>query len=250
MKFKFVKKGTDLSSEQVSQLMNFEQMAGKAAGLGSAPLAKGALASKSAVVTKAMLVAAVPFSAAVYVGVTEFVISPEVSPDEEVTEIVMEEEETPLAEDTVAIANIGGQLQVKNTPTQAASAAKDDTKDEEETEEAEEVDDEILVKEDIMIKAEPVNGFPAFYETIDRELTYPEDARISGTEGFVRIYFVVDKDGNAGKFRVVQSLGNHFDDEALRVMKKLTEWKPAMHNGQAVSSHLSIKLRFELTDEN
>jgi len=254
MKFKFVKKGKDISSEQVSQLMNFEQVVDKAAGLGSAPLAKGALASKSALVSKALWIAAIPFTAAVYLGVDALMEeTPELQPDEQVNEITITEDTEPLvAADSVfteADEQVSNQPVAVNTP---ANQPDEEEKEEQKagTDQAAEDDpDNILIKEDIMIKAEPVNGFPAFYDTIDRELTYPEDARISGIEGFVRVYFVVDKDGVAGNFRVVRSLGDHFDEEALRVMRKLTEWEPAMHNGQSVSSHLSIKLRFELEKE-
>lgn len=255
MKFKFVKKGTEISSEQVGKLMNFEQVVDKAAGLGSAPLAKGGLATKSAFVSKALWLAAVPFTAAVYIGVVE--LSQEAEPpvpDEVVNEIIAapEPEMISTADSLAAVDEIKDE-EPKASPAQATAAAKPADQQEEEADKEEEAEeetaDDILIKEDIMIKAEPVGGFPAFYETIDSELTYPEKSRISGLEGFVRVYFIVDKEGKAGNFRVVQSLGSEFDAEALRVMSQLTEWTPAQHNGQPVSSHLSIKLRFELEKE-
>ena len=254
MKFKFVKKGTEISSEQVSQLMNFEQVADKAAGMGSAPLAKGALASKSALMGKVMWVVALPFTAAVYLGISSLTGDPvEMIPDEGVTV-----QNIPASDEITAVDSVSLEETTQTTQNAALSQpqtdeAREDTEEEKDPANASPVaneePDNILIKEDIMIRAEPINGFPAFYDTIDRELAYPEEARISGVEGFVRVYFVVDKDGTAGNFRVVRSLGDDFDEEALRVMKKLTEWKPAMHNGQAVSSHLSIKLRFELEKE-
>ena len=253
MKFKFVKKGTEISSEQVSQLMNFEQLADKAAGMGSAPLAKGALASKSALVGKVMWVAVLPFTAAVYLGISTLTDDPAAAiPDEGVTELNLPASDPILSIDSASLGETTQTAQnaVMNQPQN--NEAQEDTEEEKDPANASSAADEpedILIKEDIMIRAEPINGFPAFYDTIDRELAYPEEARISGVEGFVRVYFVVDKEGTAGNFRVVRSLGDDFDEEALRVMKKLTEWKPAMHNGQAVSSHLSIKLRFELEKE-
>lgn len=249
MKFKFVKKGKEISSEEVSRLMNFEQLADKAAGMGSAPLAKGGIASKSAFMGKALWLAAMPFVAAVYLTVVE--LSYETPPDlPEVTTppVLITEEEPVMVDSTDMEQEASPVATTQPTSKKEASAARTEEKEEKPTK-AEETSEEILIKEDIVIKAEPINGFPAFYETIDRELTYPESARISGLEGIVRIYFVVDEQGMAGRFQVVQSLGEHFDEEALRVMKKLTEWKPAMHNGQPVSSHLSIKLRFQLEKE-
>lgn len=252
MKYKFVKKGTEISSENIGNLMDFGQVMDKAAGMGmgAAPLAKGALGAKTASLTKILWVLAVPFTVSVYFAVTELTAEPPVKAEEVPvetqsaqspvqisaadslqTEVLTADQETTSEEDTPppAAASVA-----------AVTPAVDEPKDEKEEPE------EILIKEDIMIKAEPVGGFPAFYELIDKELTYPETARISHIEGFVRVYFVVDKEGKAGKFRVVRSLGDEFDKEALRVMRKITDWVPATHNGQPVSSHMSIKLRFQL----
>lgn len=255
MKYKFVKKGTEISSENIGNLMDFGQVMDKAAGMGmgAAPLAKGALGAKTASLTKILWVLAVPFTVSVYFAVTELTAEPPVKAEEVPvetqsaqgpvqisaadslqTEVLTADQETTSEEDTPppAAASVA-----------AVTPAVDEPKGEKEEPE------EILIKEDIMIKAEPVGGFPAFYELIDKELTYPETARISHIEGFVRVYFVVDKEGKAGKFRVVRSLGDEFDKEALRVMRKITDWVPATHNGQPVSSHMSIKLRFQLEKE-
>lgn len=252
MKFKFVKKGKEISSGEINDLMNFEQLVDKAAGIGSAPLAKGALASKSALLSKSMWLLTVPFTAVVYLAVEEFVLEKPMDIPEVPVEKVLTVDAEPAVIDSVAEQaepeiEKAAAVPVKPKPVEKKKEAElvSETPATEEESDAE----SILIKEDIMIKAEPIDGFPAFYETIDKELTYPESARISNVEGFVQVYFVVDKDGKAGNFRVVRSLGDHFDEEALRVMRKLTEWKPATHNGQPVSQHLSIKLRFELEKE-
>lgn len=247
MKYKFVKKGTEIGSENINGLMDFGQVMDKAAGMGmgAAPLAKGALGAKAVSVSKILWVLAVPFTVSVYFAVAELTADPvEV---EAKTPIEMETIQSPIQ--VVVPDSTKTMLVAEEQETAREDTAPAESKKEEaapvpvpEPEESE----EILIKEDIMIKAEPEVGFPAFYELIDKELTYPEAARISNIEGFVRVYFIVDKDGKAGKFRVVRSLGNEFDKEALRVMSKILDWVPATHNGQPVSSHLSIKLRFEL----
>lgn len=257
MKYKFVKKGTEISSENINGLMDFGQVVDKAAGMGmgSAPLAKGALGAKTASLTKVLWVLSVPFTVSVYFAVTELISEPEVVETE--TPVELETTQSPVqvvVPDTVqvkipdaeqvAIEDKQEELSDAVSKNKAVPATPPVTQPKEEVPETE----DILI-EDIMIKAEPLGGFPAFYELIDKELTYPETARISNIEGFVRIYFVVDKEGKAGNFRIVRSLGDVFDKEALRVMKKIPDWKPATHNGQPVSSHMSIKLRFELEDD-
>lgn len=256
MKYKFVKKGTEISSEHISGLMDFGQVVDKAAGMGmaSAPLAKGALGAKTASLTKVLWVLAVPFTVSVYFAVTELISEPEVAETEAPVELETQIPVQVVVPDSTQLetANVFQEPAEEEkeeaskavNKKQAQPAAPPVTKPTEEVPETE----DILI-EDIMIKAEPIGGFPAFYELIDKELTYPETSRISNIEGFVRIYFVVDKEGKAGNFRIVRSLGDEFDKEALRVMKKIPDWKPATHNGQPVSSHMSIKLRFELEDD-
>ncbi|MCE7991970.1 MAG: TonB family protein [Roseivirga sp.] len=258
MKYKFVKKGTEISSENIGNLMDFGQVMDKAAGMGmgAAPLAKGALGAKTASLTKILWVLSVPFTVSVYFAVTELTSQPtEIETDAPVQTEAIQSPVQVVASDSAKLETMANDQnpagEEETTPPAASDVAPatppvDEPKEEEKEEEEPE---EILVKEDIMIKAEPVGGFPAFYKLIDKELTYPETARISHIEGFVRVYFVVDKEGKAGNFRVVRSLGDEFDKEALRVMKKITDWVPATHNGQPVSSHMSIKLRFELEKE-
>lgn len=250
MKYKFVKKGTEISPENVKGLMDFGQVMDKAAGMGmgAAPLAKGALGVKAVSLTKIIAVLAIPFSVVVYFAIDELFTDTPQEPIEQLVEIeqsvpveiiVSDSLETEQAVKEQEITQKATDVKPQKAIVQQVPMKQADEKEEDRTY-------NILSKEDIMIKAEPIGGFLAFYDLIDRELTYPENARISNTEGFVRVYFVVDKEGKAGKFRVVRSLGNTFDEEALRVMSKIPDWTPATHNGQLVSSHMSIKLIFKL----
>lgn len=249
MKYKFVKKGTEISSENINGLMDFGQVVDKAAGMGmgSAPLAKGALGAKTASLTKILWVLAVPFTVSVYFAVTELTSEP--AEIETEAPVELETTQSPvqiIVPDSAEVQRISEEQEAAAKDIPPTKANDDKSAGPAAAKPAAEEEPEEILVEDIMIKAEPIGGFPAFYELIDKELTYPETARISNIEGFVRVYFVVDKEGKAGKFRVVRSMGEEFDQEALRVMKKIPNWSPATHNGQPVSSHLSIKLRFEL----
>lgn len=249
MKYKFVKKGTEISSDKVSDLMDFGQVVDKAAGfgMGAAPLAKGALGAKTVALSKVLWVLAVPFGVSVYFAITELASEQTtVAPVEEPAEIMMDKPNVATLPDSVQLEELAEDEPEEKEVAVVQPAPKKAVNDVTAFEEALQEPEDMLIKEDIMIKAEPVGGFPAFYELIDRELTYPEAARTISLEGYVQVYFVVDINGKAGKFRVVRSLGDHFDKEALRVMKMVSDWTPATHNGQPVSSHMSIKLRFQL----
>ncbi len=77
---------------------------------------------------------------------------------------------------------------------------------------------------------------------------YPTDARYGGSEGWVNLRFMVDKDGLPYEMFVKQSNGNKdFDKAALRSVRRWT-FEPASLNGQPVDSVIEIKIIFRLTD--
>ena len=47
--------------------------------------------------------------------------------------------------------------------------------------------------------------------------------------------FQVSVDGLLPDFEIMQSAGKAFDNEVIRVLKKMPKWKPAIQNGQAVA---------------
>lgn len=265
MKYNFVKKGSEISSQEIQSLMDFEQLLDKAAGAsaaagagagastGTSSVSGSALATKGAFLTKAAWFLTLPATLAVYVVYDAVTHKEQEMEPVENTEIVEQEASPQTTITVIDSANlVPVQQPIQPTQTQASAVVPVQEEEEETPKVADDEPkepEERLIKEDIVIKAEPIGGFDAFYETIDSELTYPENARMSGIEGYVQVYFIVDKEGKAGKFRVVRSLGKNFDTEALRVMRKLTEWSPAQHNGQTVSSHMSIRLRFELENQ-
>lgn len=72
--------------------------------------------------------------------------------------------------------------------------------------------------------AEALKGFLA------RHLSSPDELG-AGEKKLVKIRFKVDKDGSVNSFEIVTSGGNQFDNEVLRVCKKMPRWMPAIQNG-------------------
>ncbi len=99
--------------------------------------------------------------------------------------------------------------------------------------------------EDVLVRAYPLPDLNSFLDAIDEELVYPEEARKDSVEGFVRVYFKVNKEGYPEDFKVNKSLGELFDNEAIRVLKQHKDWEPASFNGQAVDSYFTLKVSFE-----
>ncbi|WP_047451250.1 energy transducer TonB [Alistipes sp. ZOR0009] len=72
-------------------------------------------------------------------------------------------------------------------------------------------------------------------------LTLPNDDDCVGTV-YVRV--VVEKDGSLSLFKVERSLDKAFDQEALRVIKAMPKWKPALRRGEVVRSYMIIPVKF------
>lgn len=81
-------------------------------------------------------------------------------------------------------------------------------------------------------------SYPGGVEGLSRflanNLTAPEDME-PGQKVVVQVRFVVDVDGSISKLEVVQSGGNAYDREVIRVFKKMPKWKPGSQNGHPVT---------------
>jgi len=76
-------------------------------------------------------------------------------------------------------------------------------------------------------------GAAAWASFLNRNLQSP-DALEAGEKKTVLVKFLVSSDGTVMGFDVVQSGGEAFDKEVMRVLKKMPKWKPALRYGQPV----------------
>ncbi|MCL9771004.1 energy transducer TonB [Flavobacterium sp. HXWNR69] len=94
----------------------------------------------------------------------------------------------------------------------------------------------------VEVQAEPPGGMEAFYKRFAKSFTTPEvDGGITQIR-FV-VGFVVEKDGSFTDIRVLRDGGYpEAGKEAIRVLKKMPNWKPAIHNGNAVRSQFALPI--------
>lgn len=99
----------------------------------------------------------------------------------------------------------------------------------------------------IQVKAEPAYDLSAYW---NNNLHYPKAAQQAEIQGRVVIEFIVEKDGSISGVRAVRGkeLGNGLPEEAIRVVKNMPPWKPAMQNGQLVRSYRTLPIDFKLDD--
>jgi len=81
---------------------------------------------------------------------------------------------------------------------------------------------------------------------IYKNITYPELARETGTQGTLVVRFVVDKTGKVIKPKIVRSLGQGCDVEVLRIIETMPDWDPGIHQGKPVSVYFNLPVKFKL----
>ena len=64
----------------------------------------------------------------------------------------------------------------------------------------------------------------------------------------VHVKFVVGYDEKLQKFTVVKDGGNIFNNEVIRVLKKMPEWIPGKSKGQNVAVYFTIPIKFVPAD--
>jgi len=89
-------------------------------------------------------------------------------------------------------------------------------------------------------------GMEAFYKFISKKVKYPAQARRMGIEGRVYLQFVVEKDGSIGDLFVAKGVGAGLDEESLRVMKLVPNFKPGKQRGRPVRVQMTIPINFRL----
>jgi protein TonB len=114
-----------------------------------------------------------------------------------------------------------------------------------------EIPDEPRFKEDsIYIFAERLPEFPGGYAALLKYLgstiKYPSIALSTGIQGTVYIEFVVEADGSTSNYKILRSVGGGCTEEALRAVKNMPEWEPAMQNMRNVRYKFVLPVKFTL----
>lgn len=91
-------------------------------------------------------------------------------------------------------------------------------------------------------------GIEALYGFLGHNIRYPERARVKHTQGRVILSFIVEKDGSLTDIKVVQSVGDGVDEEAVRVLKLSPRWTPGTQGGNPVRVKYSMPVGFSLAD--
>ena len=89
-------------------------------------------------------------------------------------------------------------------------------------------------------------GLEALYKYLAENIKYPDQAKADKVEGRVFIRFVIETDGSVSGAEVLRGIGGGCDEEALRVVQGMPNWKPGMVAGEPVRVQYNIPITFKL----
>ena len=87
-------------------------------------------------------------------------------------------------------------------------------------------------------------GDYACFEWLSGHLRYPTKAQENNEQGRVIVEYVVERDGSILLARVIKSPSDALSEEALRLVKSMPKWKPAMKDGQPVRTRFILPIMF------
>jgi periplasmic protein TonB len=91
-------------------------------------------------------------------------------------------------------------------------------------------------------------GDDAWMKYLQRMLRVPDDME-EGERKTVKVKFVVNADGDVTDAVIIQTAGNTFDREVLRVINRMPKWKPGKQRGRPVAVYFTQPVTFTAQSE-
>ena len=114
--------------------------------------------------------------------------------------------------------------------------------------------EEKIANDEPLMQVENMPEFPggsmAMMQYLSGNIKYPEEARDNNIQGRVIIQFIVEKDGSISNAKVVKSVHELLDSEALRCVSAMPAWTPGSHQGKPVRVRYTIPVNFTLNDSD
>ena len=87
---------------------------------------------------------------------------------------------------------------------------------------------------------------PSFNGGDAKELTYPKECKKDSIQGRVTLSFIVSPDGKVCDVKVLRSVHELLDAEAVNAIKKSPDWTPGMQDGKAVPVSYTFPVIFQM----
>ncbi len=108
-----------------------------------------------------------------------------------------------------------------------------------------------ISKDDVFFIVEEMPEFPGgeleLRKFLAENVRYPEEAKVKKQQGKAYVQFVIDTNGDVKDVEIARSTGcESLDNEAMRVVKTLPQWKPGKQRGQNVNVSFTVPINFQL----
>lgn len=111
-------------------------------------------------------------------------------------------------------------------------------------------DEKPIAEETPFIVVEKMPEFPGgmngLQEFLAKHTEYPEEAKETGIQGTVYLYFVVEKDGSISNIKTLRGIGGGCNEAAERVLNLMPKWKPGNQFGKPVRVSFNVPVIFKL----
>lgn len=94
------------------------------------------------------------------------------------------------------------------------------------------------------------NGWEDIRKYILDNIEYPQTAIDDSIEGRVIIQFVINEDGSVSKAKAIRGLRYDLDEECIRVIENMPDWKPGKQRGKLVKVNYAIPFIFRLNSDS
>ena len=89
-------------------------------------------------------------------------------------------------------------------------------------------------------------GMVYLMKWLTKNLKYPARAQQQKIQGRVIVSFIVNKDGIIADAKVIKSVDDDLDREAMRVIRMMPKWKPGIQNDKPCRTMVAIPIVFKL----
>ncbi|NNF01364.1 MAG: energy transducer TonB [Bacteroidia bacterium] len=111
-------------------------------------------------------------------------------------------------------------------------------------------EEEAIEEPEIFMIVEQMPTFPggeaALHGYLQKNIKYPPVARENGISGTVYVNFVVTETGSITDIKILRGIGGGCDEEAVRVIRSMPNWKPGKQRGKAVKVSFNCPINFKL----
>jgi protein TonB len=89
-------------------------------------------------------------------------------------------------------------------------------------------------------------GDKAYYKYLAKHLKWPDKPGMIDIQGKVLLKFIVEKGGKISHITVAKSLDPLFDAEAVRAIRNMPNWNPAILKGKTVRAAYYLVIPFKI----